>query len=173
MYQILLSKCTNSWQSLHSVYWILSLGATHAFQYWRKCTVFTVCKWTHAPSKSCVTLHSNIKIVSFFLFSKPENVFIWFLKPLNGSKTIQKPSKCRRNEPWCWTVRIWRLSTSYCWDSECVTERGIPNVESSSNPRTFFTETWRVSRQGYNSTSGPVYVDSISTSTVPERYALE
>ena len=26
------------------------------------------------------------------------------------------------------------ISTSCCWDSECVTERGIPNLESSSNP---------------------------------------
>ena len=47
----------------------------------------------------------------------------------------------------------------------------MPNVESSSNARKSFTQTWRGSRQDYSSTSGPVFVDSISTTTVPERYA--
>ena len=79
----------------------------------------------------------------WFSFSKREKVFIWFLKPLNVSRTIQKPSKSRRNEPWGWNVRIWRLSTSCCWDTECVTERGNSNLESSSNPQKSFTQTWR------------------------------
>ena len=94
---------------------------------------------------------------SKFSFSKSEKVCIWFLKPLNASRTVQKPSKSQRNELCGWNVRIWHLSMSCSWDSECVTERGIPNVESSSNPRKSFKQTWRGSRQGYNSNSGPVF----------------
>ena len=72
------------------------------------------------------------------------------MKPLNTSRTIQKPSKSCRNELWGWNVRIWRLSTSCCWDSECVIERGIPNLESSSNPWKSFKKKCGGSRQGYN-----------------------
>ena len=35
-------------------------------------------------------------------------------------------------------------------------------MESSSNPRRSFTQTWRRTRQGNNSTSGPFVVDSVS-----------
>ena len=34
------------------------------------------------------------------------------------------------------------------------------------------THTWRRMRQGYNSTSGPFFVDSVSTSMVSECYVL-
>ena len=62
---------------------------------------------------------------------------------------------------------------SCCWDSLCVTECDISNVELPSNTGRSFAQAWWRMWQGYNSTSGLFLVDSVSTSTISERYVLE
>ena len=53
-----------------------------------------------------------------------------------------------------------------------MTEFDIPNVESSSNPRRYFTQTWRRTRQGYNSTSGPFLLTQSRRQRFPNATSL-
>ena len=58
----------------------------------------------------------------------------------------------------------WILSLSEC---------DIPNVESASNPPEILHTDMTEDAIGFNSTSGPFFVDSVSTSTISDRYILK